>query len=279
MTIGELKNRLLSMPGTLENPYLEIRVLLSFLGISEIEQITSHGKEIDSGTALKAEELFSSRLAGTPMAYITHSKEFYGHTFYVDENTLIPRPDTELLVDLSIKTYKKKGYRGKILDLCTGSGAVAASIAHALSLPVSFSDISPKALKIAQLNYKKITGKEGDSREGSLFEPWKGEKFSLIATNPPYLTEEWFRETEKSVQREPHLALVSDEDDGLGIIKKIVLTSPQYLEKNGTLLIECDYRQTKTLSALLIKSGFENVAIAKDLSGLERVVYGEYRRD
>ncbi len=279
MTLGELKNRLLSMPGTLENPYLEIRVLLSFLGISEIEQITTPGREIDNGTVLKAEKLFASRLAGTPMAYITHSKEFYGHDFYVDENTLIPRPDTELLVDLSIKTYRKKGYMGKILDLCTGSGAIAASIAYALSRSVSFSDISPEALKTAKVNYTKITGERGDSREGSLFEPWEGEKFSLIATNPPYLTEEWFKETEKSVHREPHLALVSDNENGLGIIKKIVLTSPQYLEKNGTLLIECDYRQTKVLSALLKESGFDNVAIAKDLSGLERVVYGEYRRD
>lgn len=279
MTLGELKHRLLGVPNTLEDPYLEIRVLLSYLGISEVEQITAVDKEVDEETIKKALALFRARAEGTPMAYITHRREFYGHDFLVDENTLIPRPDTELLVDLAVKIYREKKYTGRILDICTGSGAVAASVAYALSLPAAFSDISPEALETARENYRRITGEKGDGREGDLFEPWKGEKFSLITANPPYLTEEWFSLTEKSVQREPRLALVSDTKDGLEIIRKIVLTSPLVLEKNGTLLIECDYRQTKALKALLEENGFGDVRIERDLGGLERVVYGEYCRD
>lgn len=273
MTLFDLKKLLLERENNLEDPYLEIRVLLAHLGISEINQIAYPGMTVDDETICKAVSLFNRRISGTPMAYITHSKEFYGHTFYVDENVLIPRPDTELLVDLALKKYSG----GTILDLCTGSGAVAASVSYALGKSVSFSDISPSALEIAEKNYREVTGEEGEGRLGDLFTPWKGEKFSLIVTNPPYLTESWYRETTEEVKKEPVNALISDLVDGLGIIKKIVLTSPQVLDKNGTLLIECDYRQTKALQKMMEENGFKDVGIEKDLAGRERVVYGEYR--
>lgn len=278
MTLFELKKALLGIENDLEDPYLEVRVLLTSLGFSPSNQIAYSDKTIDDEITKEAFEDFRKRIDGTPMAYITHSKEFYGHDFYVDESVLIPRPDTETIVNKAIEIYKEKRYNGRILDLCTGSGAIAASISSALGLPVSFSDISKEALLVAEKNYINITGrKDTDARQGSLFEPWKGEKFSLIATNPPYLTQEWFIKTERSVKREPHIALVSDNTDGLDIIKKIVSSSPQVLEKNGTLLIECDYRQIDTLSSLLKENGFSSIGIEKDMGGLERVVYGEYK--
>ncbi len=277
MTLRELRRTLLSRENTLENPCLEVRVLLSYLGISVTEQITSPERPVAPETAEKAITLFEKRINGTPMAYITGEKEFYGHTFHVDESVLIPRPDTEILVEKAVETYRRKNYTGHILDLCTGSGAVASSVSYALGVDVAFSDISSAALKTAEENYSEITGRTAfDSRLGDLFEPWKGERFSLIATNPPYLTREWYDETEKSVKKEPEAAFIGFGDDGLDIIKKIVLTSPQVLEKNGTLLIECDYRQAGTLASFMVDNGFVNVETARDLGGLERVVYGEY---
>lgn len=276
MTLGELKELLFSYDNSLEDPYLEVRVLLSYLGIGEIEQITGRSKELSPDFVDRAVLLFKKRIDGTPMAYITHSKEFYGHNFYVDESVLIPRPDTEILVEKAVEEYRKHAYDGKILDICTGSGAVAASVAHALGRDVSFSDLSPGALKIAEKNYLLITGRKGDGRLGSLFEPWKGEKFSLITANPPYLNKSWYIETERDVKSEPLMALVSDSGDGMDIIREIVSASTEYLEEKGMLLIECDYRQTEPLSALLKESGFRNVKTEKDLGGRERIVYGEY---
>ncbi len=276
MTIGELKKKLLEKGGKLENPFLEIRILLSYLGIDEKAQIVHRDEEVDEATAREAVRLYEKRISGTPMAYITRTKEFYGHTFHVDESVLIPRPDTEILVEKAVEEYRKRGYRGKILDLCCGSGAIAASIACELSKDVFFSDISESALATAERNYREITGLAPHSRKGDLLEPWKGEEFSLIATNPPYLTRKWYEETEESVRKEPVNAFLGYGDDGLCIIKKIVLASPQVLEKNGTLLIECDYRQAKAVSVLLEENGFTGVKRERDLRGLERVVYGEY---
>ncbi len=277
MTLNRLKELLLNYPNQLEDPYLEIRVLLSYLGLSDIEQITQRNKILDDDFVEKAVTLFKKRISGTPMAYITHSKEFYGHTYYVDSSVLIPRPDTEILVEKAVEEYRKHNYAGRILDICTGSGAIAVAVAVELKKDVSFSDLSPIALETAEKNYLSITGKKGDGRPGSLFEPWRGEKFDLITANPPYLTQSWYEETEKSVKAEPLMALVSDSNDGMDLIRKIVTQSPEYLEKNGTLLIECDYRQTKSLSALLKENGFEDIKTCKDLGGRERIVYGQYR--
>ncbi len=276
MTLGELKELLLSFDNSLEDPFLEVRVLLSYLGMSEIEQITERNKVLTPDFVDKATVLFKKRINGTPMAYITHSKEFYGHSFYVDERVLIPRPDTEILVERAVEEYRSHGYSGKILDICTGSGAIAASVAYALGRDVSFSDLSQEALTIAKRNYFTITGKKGDGRPGSLFEPWKGEKFALITANPPYLTQSWYMETERDVKSEPVMAIVSDGGDGMDIIRGIVSDAGDYLEEKGMLLIECDYRQTEPLSALLKENGFSDVKTEKDLGGRERIVYGEY---
>lgn len=277
MTLSQLRIELLGMENTLPDPRLEVRVLLSYLGISTVDQIAHGEMDVTPAVAEKARVLFQKRIQGTPMAYITGEKEFYGHTFHVDESVLIPRPDTETLVEKAVETYREKNYSGKILDLCTGSGAVAASIAYTLKKNVCYSDISHEAIMTARRNYSAITGEEGEWREGDLFEPWEGEKFSLIATNPPYLTDTWYMETEESVKREPLSAFLGFGDDGLDIIKKIVSTSPQVLEKNGTLLIECDYRQVEALRTILEAHGFEDIRTAKDLGGRERVVYGEYK--
>lgn len=277
MTLFELKREIVTLLSSLEDPYLEARVLLSSLGFSELDQITKKEQEIPIDKVELALEKAKERRDGRPMAYITHEKEFYGLLFYVDENVLIPRPDTEIIVEKAITLYKEKNYSGSILDLCTGSGAIATAISYTLNKDVFFSDISPSALNIAIRNYENLTNRKANARLGDLFEPWKDMKFSLIATNPPYLTPSWYESVSKEVKREPVNALINCGDDGLDIIKKIISSSVNHLEKNGTLLIECDYRQIKDVSLLLRESGFSSIGVEKDLGGRDRVIYGEYK--
>ena len=277
MRLFELKDRMLEIANLLEDPFLEVRVILSYLGFSPIDQITKRDEIVSEDRVKKAINAIKKRANGTPLAYITHEKEFYGHSFYVDENVLIPRPDTEIIVEKAIEEYKRNSYKGKILDLCSGSGAIASSISFALDKDVYFSDISPFALAIGKENYERITKRKAHCRLGDLFSPWEDEKFSLIATNPPYLTDSWYKDVAIEVKKEPQIALIGFGRDGLDIIKKIISSSVYHLEKNGTLLIECDYRQANDISSLMERNGFLDTRIAKDLAGKDRVVYGIYK--
>lgn len=277
MRLFELKDRMLEIANLLEDPFLEVRVILSYLGFSPIDQITKRDEIVSEDRVKKAINAIEKRANGTPLAYITHEKEFYGHSFYVDENVLIPRPDTEIIVEKAIEEYKRNSYKGKILDLCSGSGAIASSISFALDKDVYFSDISPFALAIGKENYERITKRKAHCRLGDLFSPWEDEKFSLIATNPPYLTDSWYKDAAIEVKKEPQIALIGFGRDGLDIIKKIISSSVYHLEKNGTLLIECDYRQANDISSLMERNGFLDTRIAKDLAGKDRVVYGIYK--
>lgn len=277
MRLFELKDRMLEIANLLEDPFLEVRVILSYLGFSPIDQITKRDEIVSEDRVKKAINAIEKRANGTPLAYITHEKEFYGHSFYVDENVLIPRPDTEIIVEKAIEEYKRNSYKGKILDLCSGSGAIASSISFALDKDVYFSDISPFTLAIGKENYERITKRKAHCRLGDLFSPWEDEKFSLIATNPPYLTDSWYKDVAIGVKKEPQIALIGFGRDGLDIIKKIISSSVYHLEKNGTLLIECDYRQANDISSLMERNGFLDTRIAKDLAGKDRVVYGIYK--
>lgn len=274
MRVKELKEELLKTAKALPNPLLEVSIILEKVtGIDKIHQLTDRDKEIDSDIADRCKALMVKRASGYPMAYITGEKEFYGHVFKVTEDTLIPRPDTETIVEETIK-IAKRFYNPEILDLCTGSGAIAASIAYELDRDVYLSDISGKALEVAKYNYEAITGREAKAKIGDLLSPWKGYSFDIIASNPPYLTEKWWEETEEDVKKEPVLALISDSDDGLLIIKRIIEESKEYLKKGGYLLIEGDFRQMESCARILINSGFTDVNIVKDLAGKNRVVYG-----
>ena len=269
MRLSELRRELLS-----RTEAVDARIIISLAtGLDDIHQITESGKEITEEEKEKAFSLLEKRLSGVPMAYITGEKEFYGHVFKVNHATLIPRPDTETIVERALeiaRTIKNP----KILDLCTGSGAIGTAISHALSIPVALSDISPQALEIARENYRRNTGTDADARLGSLFEPWEGESFDIIASNPPYLTESWYEETERDVKREPRIAFIGGGDDGLDIIRAIVRTSIPHLHEGGYLLIECDYRQMDICANIFHHAGFSYIQIRKDLAGKERVIYG-----
>lgn len=271
MKLSELRRELIG-----RTEAVDARIIISIAtGLDDIHQITESSREVTNDEVKKAFTLLEKRLSGIPMAYITGSKEFYGHSFKVTEATLIPRPDTETLVERAIaiaRTIKDP----EILDLCTGSGAIGVSVSYALSRPVSLSDVSHEALEIAIENYKTICGQVPDAREGNLLEPWKDKKFDIIVTNPPYLTDNWYIETDKDVKAEPVAAFIGGDDDGLGLIRRIISESPDYLKENGYLAIECDYRQVALCANLFRMRGFSSIGVDKDLSGKERVIYGRF---
>ena len=242
-------------------------------GLDEIALITESGKTVSKAEEEKASSLMQQRLSGIPMAYIIEKKEFYGHEFHVTPSVLIPRPDTETLVECAIELAKNFSHP-TILDLCTGSGAIATSVSYALSTPVAISDISEEALAIAKANYKAIIGTFPEARCGNLLEPWQDCKFNLILSNPPYLTDAWYEETDKDVKAEPRIAFLGGGSDGLDIIRDIISSAPAVLDKGGYLALEIDYRQAEICGSLLEKNGFEEISIVKDLANKERVIYG-----
>ncbi len=274
MRLRELKKHLLDRAKSLELKNLEVALIIErATNLSKEEQILKAEDEIDEKSTELAISLLKRRLMGEPSAYILNEKEFWGLSFYVDENVLIPRPDTETLVETALLKAKELE-NPKILDLCTGSGAIATALSYEMKTQVSFSDISEKAIEIARKNYIKNTGFKPISRIGDLFEPWKDKIFDLIVSNPPYLTEEWIEIASPEVKKEPREALLGGEGDGLGIIRRIIKEAPSHLKENGYLLLEADYRQIGLCVRLFEKEGFRDIGIKKDLAGLERVVYG-----
>ena len=272
MIIRELRGELLKMLAPLDTTALEARIILShFLSLSTSELITKDYLEVDDDVRDKILKAASERLEGRPMAYITGKKEFYGYTFRVNENVLIPQPDTEVLVESALNLIKgKEG--ASVLDICTGSGAIITAIKkERRDIKAYFSDISEKALSVAIENYESLTRKKADARLGSLFEPWKGMTFDLITANAPYVTKEWYLRVSEEVKREPYIALVDEESDGLGIIRRIIDAAKTYLEKDGHLILEADYRQHGSIRAYLKEKGFTDIQTKKDLGGLERI--------
>ena len=182
MRIKELRSLLSERLFSLENPALEARILLSFfLSMSHSELIINDTREIPEDRERAILDAAALRLEGVPMAYITGKKEFYGYTFSVNSDVLIPQPDTETLVETALDALKGNE---KVLDICTGSGAIITSIkAQKPEIMAFFSDISEKALLVAKKNYESITGEKGCCRLGSLFEPWNGMRFNITTFN------------------------------------------------------------------------------------------------
>ncbi len=268
--IAETKNLFIEQ-GVSDTPGLDARLLLGHAtGYDQGRQIVNAGEELDSHRLDLLENLRSQRLAGRPIAYIIGSKEFYGRSFYVDERVLIPRPDTEILVETVLKAIEDGvvSSEDSIIDVGTGSGAVGITLAAELDCMVLLSDISCDALDVARINSRRILGRELETITSDLLP--LGRKYGIIVSNPPYLTDEWVAAVDQNVRSEPDLALRGFGEDGLDIIRALVAESSNH----GSLFIECDYRQTKQVAGLFEEHGFTNISIQRDLQGLERVVWG-----
>ena len=278
MRLFELKKCLVAIleeNSDVENAPREFSIIVEdSIGLSKLDQIIKPNFIIDDEMCKIIEEKVERRKSHTPLSYITGKREFYGLSFKVSRDTLIPRPDTETIVEEAISEIKKIK-NANVLDLCTGTGAIGIAIKANCNCTITLSDISEKTLEITKQNAKELINSDCKIICSNLFDKID-DKFDLIATNPPYLTENWYQEVSDEVKREPKLALVSSGDDGLDLIREIISKAPKYLKNGGILLIECDYRQTSLCAKLLETGNFKNIKIIKDLAQKERVVRGSY---
>ena len=208
---------------------------------------------------------------GEPVAHLLGQREFYGRMFRVTPDTLIPRPDTELLVELALARLTQS--TPSVLDLGTGTGAIAISIAlEFASANVTAIDASAAAFAVAQDNAKALSASVR-FLHGSWFEPVAEESFDLIVSNPPYIAADDAHLGQGDVRFEPLSALVAG-SDGLDDICHIVSAAPAYLQPGGSLLLEHGYDQASAVRALLSASSFIEVRSWQDLAGIERVSGG-----
>ena len=210
---------------------------------------------------------------GEPIEHITHQKEFMKLNFYVDEHVLIPRQDTEILVEEVIQIAKKIKAK-KILDLCTGSGAIAISLAKYLeNVKLTALDISGKALDIAIANAKNNQVQDQITFvESNLFEELGQEKYDIIVSNPPYIKREVLNTLDREVKKEPRLALDGGED-GLDFYRKIIDQAYNYLKYSGYICLEIGYDQKEAVFKIIEdKKQYINTSCIKDLYDNDRVI-------
>jgi release factor glutamine methyltransferase len=247
------------------------------LGFDRIKLIMEAERVLTEGELSRYRALIKRRRSGEPIAYILGRREFFALPFRVDRRVLIPRPDTEVLVETALEGTRPRHLYGRMLDVCTGSGCVA--IAFAKDRPtwrVTAVDLSPDAATLARENVRRagVVHNVG-VLEGDLFAPLpEAAKFELITANPPYIPSADIPGLMVDVRDfEPRLALDGGAD-GLTIIRRLLAEAPRYLTPGGLLAMEVGFDQAPLVSTLFEESGFVEVVRAKDLAGVERVVSG-----
>lgn len=247
------------------------KLLQYILNMSKIDLVINEEKNIDSKIENNYFELINEIIEGKPLQYITNTQEFMKLNFYVNEDVLIPQPDTEILVEKTLDVAREDN-KLSILDLCTGSGAIAISIKkYKNNAKVYASDISKKALEIAKLN-----AKNNDTDiifiESDMFQNINNKKFDIIVSNPPYIETKEIENLPKDVQNEPAIALNGGED-GLKFYKTIRDEAYKYLNKNGKILLEIGYNQKDIVEKLFSDNKYyKNIESYKDLSNIDRII-------
>lgn len=259
----------------IQNPILDAQLILAnLLKVDKLYIMTNIDQKISQDIEKNFINDILKRTKNMPLQYIVGLQEFMGLTFNVNSNVLIPRPDTEILVEEVIKKIKpEKNY--DILDIGTGSGCISISLAKFIENCQIFSvDISSEALKIAKDNAKlndvedKIVFLNGD-----IFEPFiSGEKFDIMVSNPPYIETDVIETLDANVRDyEPRLALDGG-IDGMDYYRRIINQADKYLNSNGLIFFEIGFKQANSTINLLKENGFADINIAKDLAGLDRVI-------
>lgn len=250
---------------------LETRILLgAALGLSRVQLITQSERRLTAGEAARLQALLERRRSGEPIAYLTGQREFYGLEFQVTPDVLIPRPETELLVELAVERLPRAG---RLLDMGTGSGAIPVAVAHARQdAAVTATDISHAALAVARANALRHHARV-HFLHGDWFDALSGAQFDVIVSNPPYIAAHDAHLQQGDLRFEPRHAL-TDHADGLSALRSIVAGAPGHLKPGGWLLTEHGYDQAAAVRALLAGRGYEDVQSWRDLAGIERVSGG-----
>ena len=275
MSIQEIANLLIDAGIEKNEANAEVKLLLEhFCNFKTIDIL--FGKKLDTSKLNLVKEKVLERIrTGNPVQYIIGFADFMGEKFIVNKNVLIPRDETEILVTKAIEIALKTNSK-KILDIGTGSGCIACSIAKSIDGLILGIDVSKEALDVANKNAERlILNKRVSFKESDLFSNLEGEKFDIIVSNPPYIPPQEKANIQKEVLKEPDLALYTKDNKGLEFYEKITQNAPKYLNKNGYILFEIGINQSEDVKNLLLKNRFKNIQIEKDLANIDRVVIAQ----
>lgn len=255
----------------IENPRLDAEIMLTdALLINKIDILTHDERELTQDEQSKYKSMVKRRKNHEPIAYITGRKEFYGRDFLVDKSVLIPRPDTEILVETVIERFKD-AKNLKILDMCAGSGCIGLTLAKELDAVVTLCDISKDAATVIRKNAVALGLRDTvNIVTGDLFENIR-DKFNIIVSNPPYIPTSVIGTLEKDVAFEPKLALDGGKD-GLMFYKKIIVTAKDFLADDGALCFEIGIDELEGVKKLMLENNYCDVKSFEDLAGISRVV-------
>lgn len=284
MTLHELYNkacRMLEETGVPDAAYDAFRLIQFITGIDRSDLIADGGRQIDDRQTEKCLRLLKKRATRIPLQHLTGETEFMGLSFTVNPDVLIPRPDTEILVETALeKAAGKRG--GNILDIGCGSGCVLISLLHYLNHGSSEplwkgvgSDISSSVLKTARINGKRnhqealITWVQSD-----LFEEIPSETYTLIVSNPPYIPSDVIEELEPEVRCHDPIRALDGGEDGLSFYRQMIPRASRYLGPEGWLIVEIGFDQKAPVAELFSQHGFSGIECRRDLVGLDRVIAG-----
>ena len=276
MTIGELLRQAREILG--DDKQFEGQLLLAkALTMPRALLLAYTDQEVEKIKEKSALELLNARALGRPLQYLLENANFMGLDFYVSDGVLIPRFDTEVLVQRALAIIGED--KLTVADICTGSGAIAISLSVlAPQSQVWASDLSSKALEIAQKNNERLGGKV-KFFQGNLLEPFLAEKmlekFDLIASNPPYITTEEMYSLPQDVKNEPTMALWGGKD-GLFFYRKLAKEAPLLIKPGGRILLEVGYKQAKLVGEILAENNWQEISFHQDYQGFERVVEAKY---
>lgn len=260
----------------IENPRLDAELIVSFaLAITRTQVIVERDRPLSPNELERLRGLIKRRRAREPIAYLRGEREFYGRVFKVDKRVLVPRPDTETLVDVALQRTRHIALAARTLDLCTGSGCVAITIAKERpTTDVLGTDISNDALAVARKNAERLGAMRAAFVESDLFAAVAGKRFELITANPPYIASQEIETLAEDVRSfEPRIALDGGAD-GLDLVRAIVSQAQGHLTPRGVLAMEVGYDQGQKVAALFTEAGFTDVSVERDIARIERVVSG-----
>lgn len=255
---------------------LDARLLLEFICHTNRNDLLAHGdREVSEPDVKQYEAFIRRRATGEPLQYITGEQDFMGLTFKTHESTLIPRYDTECLVEEAMM-HLHDGMR--ILDMCSGSGCILLSLLKYSNDCVGVgAELQSAAVALARENAEKL-GIEATFIESDLFGQVEG-KFDIIVSNPPYIESKVIETLDREVREHEPMSALDGGADGLDFYRRIVDEAREYLTRGGMLFFEIGYNQAEAVSELLRLKGYTDIVVKKDLAGLDRVVYATYAED
>ncbi len=259
---------------------LEAQVLLAHaLGCTRVQLYTGFDRPLDEDELARARGLIKRRLAGEPVAYLVGTQEFWSLSFAVDERVLVPRHDTETVIQVVLDQVGERQAPWRVLDVCTGSGVLAVTLARELAAArVVATELSPAAAEVARANAARLgVADRVEVREGDLLASVAGEVFDVVVANPPYIATAVIATLDREVQREPRQALDGGVD-GLDLLRRLVVAAPDHVAPGGLLVLEHGHDQGEAVRALCdATGGFAPAATVRDLGKQPRVTWARRR--